>query len=396
MSIRKRGKGYEIVIEVGKHPDGKRNQKTFMFYGTPEEAKQEEVRLKYEMIYGKFIPDRKKTVKDYLEYWLQWKKEKLRPSTYRSYKDTLEQYIIPELGHIKLFDLTPLKVQEYYDKQVKEGKLSHTSINYHHRVLRAAFNQAEKWRFIRDNPTFGAEPPSIPKYKPTLLSDKQILQVLAALKNDPRYLSILLSLHTGMRRGETCGLTWDNVFEDKKVIKVDYSLGRVKKEGLRLQDTKTGKGRFVPISGSLLMELKRQKERQAVWKQTFGEPYNEDNYVVTWEDGRPMDPDQVTKRYNAVLKELNLPRSTRVHDLRHSHATLLQDMGADIKDVSDELGHSSISITGDIYINPDVERRRPFVEKLDQRLKACEQNVSIDPESGQETCSQKNPPHSEG
>lgn len=84
--------------------------------------------------------------------------------------------------------------------------------------------------------------------------------------------------------------------------------------------------------------------------------------------GRPIDPNEVTKKYNRVLEKLNLPKETRFHDLRHAHATMLFEDGAEAKDVSEELGHSSIVITNDIYINPNIDRRRDLVNKLDKKF----------------------------
>ncbi|MGI5921789.1 MAG: tyrosine-type recombinase/integrase, partial [Syntrophomonadaceae bacterium] len=127
-------------------------------------------------------------------------------------------------------------------------------------------------------------------------------------------------------------------------------------------------GRYIPISPFLETELKKQKDKQAEWAKVYGEGFNPLNLVVCWQDGRPIDPNEVTKKYNRVLEKLNLPKETRFHDLRHAHATMLFEDGAEAKDVSEELGHSSIVITNDIYINPNIDRRRDLVNKLDKKF----------------------------
>lgn len=121
---------------------------------------------------------------------------------------------------------------------------------------------------------------------------------------------------------------------------------------------------MIPLSPFLEAELKKHQKKQAEWAKVYGEGFNPHNVVVCWPDGRLIDPNEVTKKYNRVLKDLQLPQETRFHDWRHAHATMLFDEGAESKDVSEELGHSSIVITNDLYINPNIERRRSQVNKL--------------------------------
>lgn len=368
MSIRKRGKAWEIIIEMGKDADGKRIQETFTFHGKKEEAKLEEARLKHELFYGKFIPNNKATVAEYLIYWLEWGKTEWAYNTYRSYKQVAEQYLIPELGHVPLLKLAPMKIQEYYTKQMNKEELSRASIHYHHRILKSAFNYGMKQRIMRDNPTFGTEPPTPDKYKPVLLADTDLLKIFSRLRPDPVYISVILSILGGMRRGETCALRRTDINLPHQYITVENALKREKGKGLEISDTKTGKGRIIPISVLLKLELDYQLQRIEEWKEVYGDEFIDQGFIVCWQNGNPIDPDHVTKRYNQVLKELNLPKETRFHDLRHAHATFLLEGGADIKDISDELGHSSIAITGDIYLNPNVENRRQHVDKLGQRF----------------------------
>lgn len=367
MSIRKRGKAWEIVIELGKDADGNRKQKTFTFHGKKEDAREEERRLKYELKHGYYIGQGNLTVGKFLDEYLKYGTQDLSYNTLKSYTAEINNHIKPYLGDIPLTDLTPFHLVEYYQHKLDEGKLSTSTINYHHRILKVAFGQPIPVR-LKDNPCDSVTPPSKKKFRPVLLTADQITMVLNHMKDDPRYISVLLSIMTGMRRGETCGLHWDEVDFDKKLIKVDYSAKRKKGVGVVIEDTKTGKGRYIPISPFLESELKKQKEKQAQWAEVYGKGFNPLNLVVCWQDGRPIDPNEVTKQYNRVLKSLNMPSETRFHDLRHAHATMLYEDGAESKDVSEELGHSSIVITNDIYINPNIDRRRDLVNKLDKKF----------------------------
>jgi len=373
MSIRKRGKAWEIVIELGKDKEGKRHQHTVTFYGKAEDARKEEIKLKYEAKHGYYIGQGDLTVGKFLDAWLELGCQHLAYNTLKSYKEEIKLHIKPYLGDIFLEQLTPVHLAEYYKYKQTEAVISSTTINYHHRILRKAFNQSIPVR-LHDNPCDSVMPPSKKKFRPTLLSAQDITKIFEMMQNDPRYISVILSIMTGMRRGETCGLHWNEINFENDLLKVDYCAKRQTGIGIVIEDTKNGKGRLVPITPFLKKELLKQKEKQEEWKKVFqGDNYNEENLIVTWHDGRPVDPNEVTKKYNKVLKKLGLNEKSRFHDLRHSHATLLFEGGAEAKDVSEELGHSTIVITNDIYINPNIDRRREQVNKLDLQFSPPEE-----------------------
>jgi len=374
MSIRKKGKGYEIIISTGKDPKtGKYKQKSFMFHGSLPEARKEEARLKYEYK-NQIRIDSKMTVEQYLVMWLDRTKDDRAYKTQKSYVGECNNHIIPFLGKKKLDRLTPLHIQEYYSakqNEPKETRLSNTTINYHHRILRSALNQAVKWKLIRDNPALGAVPPSKDKFTPELLTVLQVHQVLEAMQGDPRRMSVMLSIMTGMRRGETCGLRWQDINFDLNTIQILHSMARETGRGIVMGDTKTGKGRIIPLTPYLRAELLKQQEWLKKNKEIYLDAYNNENLVVCWDDGRRMDPDQVTKKYKATLIDIGLSSKTRYHDLRHAHGTWLLEQGADMKTIQEQLGHSSISVTSDIYLNPNIETRRKQINKIDSLINSA-------------------------
>ncbi len=372
MGVRKRGAGdaWEITIEMGKSPEGKRIQETFTVHcETEEEARIEEYRLKFEHKTGQLVNPGAMTVGEFLDLWLKIGTANLKYSTEKSYHNQIDNHIKPYFKDVRLDKLSPISLGQYYAYKKKEGLLSSTTINYHHRIMRSIFGDAVKWKKLRSNPCEGVSPPRKNKFRATILTPDQLNKVLDYLRDSPIYISILLSLLTGMRRGETCGLHWSDIDFNKKVIFIKYSMHREKGKGVEEGDTKSGKDKIVPMSKLLIKELQAHQELQAKWKEVAKESYKDEDLVVCWQDGRRMDPDMVTKKYNKALDKLELPRETRTHDLRHFHANALLDLGADIKDVSEELGHSSVSITGDMYLASGVERRRKFVNKLDKKLK---------------------------
>jgi integrase len=246
-----------------------------------------------------------------------------------------------------------LDIQDMYAAESK-SKISGTMINYHHRILRAAFNQAVKWRMIHQNPCLGASAPSKNIFEPVMLTPEQEMEIFKYLQDDPVYPVVVIAAMTGMRRGEVCALQWNDINFISSTITVSKSLKREKGKGLVLGPTKTKQKRIVPISPILKDFLTKLKEN------------NSYDYVCCWtENGRSIDPDHVTKKFNAALQELNLPQATRFHDLRHLHGTLMLEAGADIRTISDELGHSGTTITSNLYLHPDIQRRKDMVNKMD-------------------------------
>ena len=161
--VRKDGKvRWEIVISMGRDPQrlGKYRQKSIVVEGTRAEALRRAVELEREKESGVSLDARKLTVAEYLRRWLRH--VRLSPSTYERYAGVVEQHLIPDIGSIPLAKLTPLHIQEMYDRQLEQGRkdnkrsvgrsLAPSTVAYYHRVLRRALKQAVKWRLIPSNP----------------------------------------------------------------------------------------------------------------------------------------------------------------------------------------------------------------------------------------------------
>lgn len=184
---------------------------------------------------------------------------------------------------------------------------------------------------------------------------------------------------TGLRRSEILGLKWDDIDFKKGTLTVRRTLVRVK-GGYKFGEPKTKKSRrTIPLPEQVTLELKIWKKNQAKEKMAWNvlhkdveleqrPKYNAMNLVFCNEIGEPTNPEFISRSFKRDLKMANLPE-IRFHDLRHGHATMLLELGEDIKVISDRLGHSTITLTADTYSHVREKMQREASNKLDQVLK---------------------------
>jgi integrase len=181
------------------------------------------------------------------------------------------------------------------------------------------------------------------------LTEEELLTFFDAARNDRLYAAYVLAATTGLRRGELLGLCWDSVDLENGVITVQRQL-LVLKEGITLEEaTKSRSGRrSIVLTDDAIRELKAHRKRQLQERLLMGEAYQDHGLVFCKEDGTPLDPREFTKRFQRHLEKAGLPK-VRLHDLRHTHASLLLARGVHPKIVQERLGHSSITMTLDLY-----------------------------------------------
>jgi integrase len=191
------------------------------------------------------------------------------------------------------------------------------------------------------------------------------------------YAAFLLECSSGLRRGELLALTWDTVDLAGGTIAIKKSLSRVRvADGdnvhteLQLGDPKTESGkRSIPLSPDVIKVLKEHRKNQAEEKLFFGQDYQDRGFVFAMEDGRPVDPRNFDCWHTAILEEAGLPH-VRVHDLRHSVASILADAGEDPETLRALLGHSRTSTTMDLYCHASDNGKRRAITRLAEIIKA--------------------------
>lgn len=348
-SVRKRGKSWTYIIPIGFYENGQVKYKWVGGFKTKAEAEREKSIALAEVYTGNYIEQSKLTLAQYLKEWFEGYSVNLAPSTARGYRVNIQKHINPLLGFIRLSDLNPILIQRAYNQKIKEG-LSPTTVIYMHRVLHKALKQAVKLRMIRFNPAEDMELPKKKQYKSQVLNEEQVKKMLNTAKETNAYISILLAVGLGLRRGEVLGLMWEDIDFDRKVVSINRSVVYEDRQ-LRIGDLKTRSSRrSILISDGIAKALKEHRQKES-------------GFVVSNED-QPLSPATLDKQYKAVLKKAGLP-NIRFHDLRHTNATLMLKAGIHAKVASQRLGHSTIGITMDLYSHVMHEMQEEAARILD-------------------------------
>ena len=159
------------------------------------------------------------------------------------------------------------------------------------------------------------------------------------------------------------GLKWDSVDFSANTLTIKHTVSKVTKTVEKDKTKNASSHRSFPLVPDIKELLLDLQEREAKNRAEFGKEYISNDYIPKWDDGRPFSPDFVTKKFQKLLKANSLPR-IRFHELRHSCASILINMGFTLKDVQEWLGHSDITITANIYSHLDVTRKQNMADKL--------------------------------
>ena len=292
------------------------------------------------------------TTKSYLKEWLSSVEPTLQRSTYEGLTVYINKHFIPEFGNIQLNKLTPKTIQDYLNKKAvsgrldgKQGGLSPVSLRKHLAVMRQAFGDAILNEYIQNNPARYCKikrTDSMSKRTTFLALDeaKNLLQRIP----DPTYKAIfLVTLYYGLRRSEILGLKWTAIDSEKNTITIDHTV--VKNLTIERKDsTKTATSRrtfqLLPEVKALLEDIPRQSD-----------------YIF------PIRPDTLTRSFQKQLAKAGFEKM-RFHDIRHSTASILFEIGWSIEDIKSWLGHADIETTSNIYLHYQAKRKVLLADNL--------------------------------
>jgi integrase len=344
-------------------------------YGrTQAEAKKKLDELKAQLAAGLAPTSERLTTGQFLTDWLQnTAKTSVRPGTFRGYETIVTNYLVPQLGRIPLVKLTPQDVQRFQNELLRRprrdsrGTVSSGTVTNARRVLGRALEQATAWRMIPRNPVRVVDGPHVTRKEIMPLDPDQARELLAAIRGDRLEALYTVALALGLRRGEALGLKWSDVDLDDGLLHVRRSLQRAHGK-LELLDVKTKKSRrTVSLPLFAIRALQKHRLRQEDERQAALDRWTETGLVFTSPFGAPLDPQIATRSFTRVLKRAGLPHQ-RFHDLRHACASLLLAQGLDLKVIQEILGHSTITITGNLYAHVMLGLKRHASAEMDALL----------------------------
>jgi integrase len=350
------------------HTDGKRKT----FYGkTRKEVAEKLARAQADVRRGLPLPDERQTLAQFLDRWMvDIARPRLKPQTVTRYAIDVRRIKASALGRLRLGEVTPRRIQTFLNDIAVT--LSPRSVHHCRAVLRSALSQAEEWSMISRNAARLVTPPRTVKRKIEGMTHGQAQAIIDAFAAHPLGPLVTLALGTGLRQGELLGLRWQDIDEQAGHITVR---GQVQRIGGRLVyvETKTDEGAHrVPLPDFARDALREQRRRRAEARLLAGEKWQgADDYIFTSRRGAVLSGPDVTQRFQKQLVRAGLPRMP-FHDLRHGVASLLLAEGATLKDVQEQLGHSQIATTADIYAHLTDAMRRRNATRLDRAMRRRE------------------------
>ena len=351
-------------------------RKRLFFYGATRKrvAEQfESARQRHAM--GLAVEAASEPLSAFVNRWLEDSvKTRCRPRTYALYKQQVDAHIIPTIGDLPIGKITPALIQtRLIGVKLAEG-LSPNTVRHIRAVLRSAFTQLEKWLIVPRNVVKLTDPPRHKRRDTRIFTPEQAKAFIGVCQGHRLGPLFGTMLATGLRLGEALALNWENVNLDAATIFVRESLQRVvradKTSELRLAEPKSDRSyRLVSVPRSIVAILVKQRARQNRERLVAGRDWVHSGAVFTSTIGTFLDERNVRAEFYALLKSANLPR-IRLHDLRHSCATILLAAGEHPKVVQELLGHSSVQLTLDTYSHllPDMKLKERAAARLEAIL----------------------------
>ena len=358
-TVTKKGNRWYAVVYEGRDEAGKPKRR-WISAGTrkadAERVLADLIRKKHE---GEPLVLAKGTLGQYLtERWLPVQESRLRRSTYDSYRRNIDLHVLPALGQRQLAKLSPGDLDLFYADLLAKGRrgkgtdrkgLAPKTVRNIHVMLNKALSDAQRKGLVVRNVAELADPPKLSAQRREEVKAwdaDQLCTFLDAIAAQRFFPAFHLSAHTGMRRGEILGLRWGDLGLEAGRVSVRQALVSVAYE-LHISDVKTGNGRrTIDIEEGAVAVLEAWRRRRT--DERGGKAPTKSDLVFTREDGAWFHPDLFSQIFDRVVAKLDVPEIT-LHDLRHTHATILLMNGTPVKVVSERLGHASPAFTMSVY-----------------------------------------------
>jgi integrase len=338
-------------------------------YKTKKAASDQADRLGVAVTDGMYAAPTSITLREFLEErWLPAMAAQYRPSTFAGYRSNITNHVIPRFGAMQLRAIGPEHLNKFYGELLEGGKvvrkgrartqtgggerkggLHPTTVAGVHKILHRALRDACRWRLIARNPADDADAPRARRSEMKYWSPEQ-LRTFVEHDPDDRLAGLWhLVATTGMRRGELAGLRWDAVDLDAGRLSVVSTI-TVGNYTTHVGEPKTrASRRVIALDPSTVAALKHHRDsRQKRERVKAGPAWSDTDYVFTSELGEPLHPQTISYAFERRVKAAGLP-PIRLHDVRHSYAVAALSAGEHPKAMQERLGHSSATVTLDVY-----------------------------------------------
>ncbi len=316
---------------------------------------------------GKETGDASPLFCNFLLEWLEMTKNSIELSTYGGYEYNVKRCIIPyfEPKQFTLRDLekNPKVIQDYYQYEILERKLSTNTVIHRHANIRKCLQYAYQIGLINSNPADRIERPRKNSFSGNIYNEAELLYLFKLFHGDPLEFAVITASFYGLRRSEVVGLKWNSIDFDANTITIRHIVTQATVNGKFItiaKDRAKNKSslRTLPLVAPFKELPLRIKEEQAEQRRICGKSYCTEylEYIYLDPVGKLIRPDYVTQHFALMLEKKNC-RKIRFHDLRHSCASLLFSHGVSLKEIQEWLGHSNISTTANIYTHMDFNKK---------------------------------------
>lgn len=361
-------KRYYVTLQYGKGDDGK-PIKQYKCAKTLSEARR--LLRTHEVARDKGImtPSSNETLEEWMEYWLA---NVVRPNreetTYYCYQQMWKNHLQPVLGKIKLKNLTPPVIQQYYTKIMAEKGLSPNTVRKHHDLLRVSLHTAVRQEKLGANPTDRVEPPKARPPDHSFYGPTDLQRLLQLPMDGWLRVGVFLAGYLGLRREEICGLRWDCVNFQNHQITIKHARTSAGSKLVEKAPKNKSSERILFCPPELESVLQEEFTYQKKVRDIRVSDLAQEGYVVCWSDGEPVRPNYLSDRFSKLVRDNGLPRLT-LHGLRHTFASIANAQGSSLFDIGKALGHSTPSTTGKIYTHLFDQTHQETVSSVAQAIK---------------------------
>ena len=387
--LRDRNGIYHVVVywinPITKEQESKSKSTELRLKGNKKKAEEigeaflQEVKEKFNNAYQKeeieknFEKKEKIKFLNFLEQSITNNKNSIEYTTYKSYRD--QQKIIERFFSVKNLDLenvTVADILDFYNYLSNVRKNTNNTVIHYHALLRKTFTEAYIRKLIKENIMLEIPRPKKEKYISEVFNLKEINIFLNHIKGHRFELEMNLALFYGFRRSELLGLRFSVIDFDNNTILVNTKITSSEKEKLvpKQKMKNDSSYRIMPLLDSIKKLIIQRMERIKKDKHFFKSIYTKKwkGFVCVGENGELIKPDRVTRTFRKLINECGL-KKIRLHDLRHSCATLLYEQDIQLKDIQMWLGHSDIQTTANIYSHFDYTRKEKTGKIIEKSLK---------------------------